>query len=1088
MGTGNSTGAARLKRIAAMIATTAMLVCGCALTSVPARAQDGTDGTTSNDAAAAAQATQLAQEAAEQSAAEQGGDNQAAANGTSQSTTGQTATDQSSVSMLTNDAPLNTSLDPQDPNEKSPEPIGMGQRVGLGRTGVAKVVALRVDFPDQQFAQGDSLEALQSLIDGTNQGSAPYDNLNSYYQRSSYGKLSFTGQAFDYHATRNRSEYGSAEEVILEALRALDATVDFSQFDGNDDGRIDLVYMHFAGPNTGWHGMWWSYETNASEGLTFDGKELCNIATLHQPSNTTEGAKTIIHETGHALGLADYYASPTSTTTPNKGMGTDDIMNNNIGDHCGFSKWLLGWIDDDHVTRIVVRPDGVTVKRGNADVEHMASVSQAVTSLNYNDMRQQGSIVAISADPALLGPKGKFSSYYVLQYDDAVGNQIVMKHSALRLYRVQAELGDNGIFTHSNISSTEAHNKLIELVDMTEAPDHGDSGNLRQGDHINGSTMPSTNFQETAAAGFTGIDLTVTNMTALGATVSITYNDSGQTKPDEFAITDTLMSRGIIGADSYQLKASARVVKADPYSRATITVDGKDFDTRFSVDGDTITLDYRLPAGTLSTTSSCSFTFPEGTFIIGTEDGKSITSKSITVPVKVGPVENIEKTGTYAWRGKHSYDISTTSHMFSDDQGNQYMAVRIDATLYIVSFSDTDLAAPTVKEIPLAEGRSPVSDFSHISLRNNILEATFDTFSPTAVYLTYWIDMPSGKVIAHSGTAQPAQSFLRVGDSILYVTKYDYTGSETVMQTPQSDGTVNITSSKGVAQLLETQNGMPAIVPLTGTGAGYDTDPVTGKEGRSILFVQSEALERAILSRGNESSTAQEPWTYDIVPSTRSVFIAQTYDVQAAIATDDATYAVTLEPENAMPRYFITRFDTNGKQTKRLQLNDPSLSDENYSNTLSLQASSNGYLALVNQQRSDLTSERRTITTLLSPDMATMSVSGTDSWQQATGWLCGRWAYVALDTDETGAQLDYAMTKILDTSSPVTPSDPGKPGKPSTPGSQPQGNAANAAHTAKTLTRTGAAAPFMLAAALALAGITVLAVAKTGVSPRRQRE
>lgn len=324
-------------------------------------------------------------------------------------------------------------------------------------------------------------------------------------------------------------------------------------------------------------------------------------------------------------------------------MNTNDMMNDNIGDHCGFSKWLLGWIDDDHVTRIVVNQDGVTVKRDNADAEHMASVSQAVTSLDYEDMRQQGSIVAISADPALLGSEGRFSSYYVLQYDDAVGNQSVMSRPMLRLYRVQAELNDSRVFTHSNISSTEAHNQVIELVDMTQAPNHDGSTDLKQGDHINGSTTPSTNFHDLAASGFTGIDITVTSINALGATVAISYNDSGHEIPQAFTITDTLMSRGIIGADAYKLKTSARVAKTDPYSQAILTVNGKDFDVDFDIngDGDIITLDYQLPVGTLTTTSSCSlscsFTFPKGTFILGIKDGKTVTSERITVPVKVAP-------------------------------------------------------------------------------------------------------------------------------------------------------------------------------------------------------------------------------------------------------------------------------------------------------------------------------------------------------------------------------------------------------------------------------------------------------------------
>ena len=344
-------------------------------------------------------------------------------------------------------------------------------------------------------------------------------------------------------------------------------------------------------------------------------------------------------------------------------------------------------------------------------------------------------------------------------------------------------------------------------------------------------------------------------------------------------------------------------------------------------------------------------------------------------------MENIEKTGTYSWHGDHSYVLATATNMLSDEQGRKYMVFRVGATLHVVSFGDTATAEPTVKEIPLAGTTSSISDFAHISLRNNILEATFNTFESTNSYLTYWIDMASNSMIAYTDTARPAQSLLRAGDSMLYVTKYDYTGSELTMLTPQSDGTVQVTYSKGTAQLLETQSGTPVIVPLSGTGEGYFTDPVTGKQGRSALFVQGKTLEQAILTHSGTSSgtssTAQEPWTYKVVPATRSTLVAQTHDVMAATVMDNAAYMLTVEledkPENAEARYFITRFDAKGKQNGRVQLNDPTLFDDSYSKTFDLQAAPNGYLALVCRQIHDRTEILRTITTLISSDMKTCS-------------------------------------------------------------------------------------------------------------------
>lgn len=49
---------------------------------------------------------------------------------------------------------------------------------------------------------------------------------------------------------------------------------------------------------------------------------------------------TLIHETGHILGLDDYY----SHSVDDLPMGGVDMMDHKVGDHNAFSKMLLGWV------------------------------------------------------------------------------------------------------------------------------------------------------------------------------------------------------------------------------------------------------------------------------------------------------------------------------------------------------------------------------------------------------------------------------------------------------------------------------------------------------------------------------------------------------------------------------------------------------------------------------------------------------------------------------------------------------------------------------------------------------------------------
>ena len=54
---------------------------------------------------------------------------------------------------------------------------------------------------------------------------------------------------------------------------------------------------------------------------------------------------TAIHETGHQLGLTDYYANSYTS-----GTNAAVMMDRNEGDEDCFSKMLLGWISPQVVT------------------------------------------------------------------------------------------------------------------------------------------------------------------------------------------------------------------------------------------------------------------------------------------------------------------------------------------------------------------------------------------------------------------------------------------------------------------------------------------------------------------------------------------------------------------------------------------------------------------------------------------------------------------------------------------------------------------------------------------------------------------
>lgn len=403
---------------------------------------------------------------------------------------------------------------------------------GAARTGVAHMIALRVSFADQDpqtaFEADDTKEALRQLFTGTaGQGFAatdavfPYDGVAPYYARSSYGKLAITAEAFDYRARYPQAHYGSEDtldELYEEALTSLDASgEDLSRFDANEDGRIDGVYLHFA--NEGreiddWDSSWWNAQWAYDGDLELDGITPGSFVILHEASNTAEGVQAAIHETGHVLGLPDYYsyvqtaednaadladkrnqapARPTGAdvslteVSGDAGLGTFDMMQDSLGDHNGFSKWLLGWFDDDEIVRIVPSPEGVQVICGDErqtvayDSEDTAEVGSALSALSATGQTSHPRIAVIGNEDA-----GVFASYYLVEFDAQTGNNVVWYTSdetdpiarvpaGVRVFRVQAALDrDKADFRLSGAEGTK-DKQLLELVDPDGDKPHVES-------------------------------------------------------------------------------------------------------------------------------------------------------------------------------------------------------------------------------------------------------------------------------------------------------------------------------------------------------------------------------------------------------------------------------------------------------------------------------------------------------------------------------------------------------------------------------------------------------------------------------------
>lgn len=661
---------------------------------------------------------------------------------------------------------------------------------GMATVGAGHVLALRVSFPDHSFADDDTLEALDALINGGGASAFPYESLHAYYQRASYGALDISGTAVDYQAKHERSYYQHDINLLfVEALDALDETLDLSQFDGNGDGYIDCVYLHFAGPDVGWGSTWWSQEWTVPQQAppevyerSWDGKRLWNACLLADNCAADMAASTLIHETGHVLGLPDLYSYRRSTIglSGRSGCLTFDLMDNNAGDTNAFFKWMLGWIDESKVVRVVANADGIDVQCGGVTQHHDEhSIDQVLSAFTSSDLAECGGFIAVSDSEDLLDPvKGLFSSFYMLQYDRYAGNQsLVYKRggqdfklpSGFRLFRVQAALSAEGDdYLYKNTSGAPG-NQLIELVDPDMDATHssgigyapaavtGDGYGCMQyaGQEVSPTTYPSTNFGESIGGGFTGLTFSFGECGEDSGAVTVSWSDADEPVPGNFSLSfqpATLLNWGpVTFAMSYPALYKAFENGAFPY----LEINGRRIFAAADVNGETVSMQYQLNPGEVFPTSACEAVFPAGCFLLGVADGEEVYSEEIRVPFSPSGLVSFVKHGFYELETDPLDEGVGISSVFARGDGSHCFLRAVGESLYLETIDEKDPSK--VSEAKIDGAALPTYPQTSVVLQCAVLPddrclatVSFENFDASGLARAYLVDLGSCRVLAES--------------------------------------------------------------------------------------------------------------------------------------------------------------------------------------------------------------------------------------------------------------------------------------------------------------------------------------------------
>ena len=201
----------------------------------------------------------------------------------------------------------------------------------------AMVVPFGFTDSDLQDVQSEAnIERIRTVFFGDDEEIADVNgwiSVADYYQTSSYGKSTFTGEVLPtwvvYNGTSSSFQrtygtslgVGAAEyartwyinEYAKENHGSLGADAhDITWFDQNNDGYLDLVWVVYSHPTSqNDTNSWWAYVTYTGNNPNTASPTVKTLgwASIDWMNNSYGGydPHTFIHETGHTYGLNDYY-------------------------------------------------------------------------------------------------------------------------------------------------------------------------------------------------------------------------------------------------------------------------------------------------------------------------------------------------------------------------------------------------------------------------------------------------------------------------------------------------------------------------------------------------------------------------------------------------------------------------------------------------------------------------------------------------------------------------------------------------------------------------------------------------------------
>ncbi|MBQ7995104.1 MAG: hypothetical protein IJ247_02675 [Bacilli bacterium] len=283
--------------------------------------------------------------------------------------------------------------------------------------------------PEKQTPE--RLQQIENLFFGPAE-STGWQSLKSFYDTSSFGQVTITGNVMTMdggwfkpgeYFGKNARPRDYSSQTALNDIKAYytteyakeghgllpDDAPSWDWYDQDKDGYIDTIWMVYSAAIHAYEtttdgNSYWAYVSRTGNSPSVSSPNpMCHawasIDFMDQAYGEGLDAHTFIHETGHIFGLDDYY-NYDHNSAPMAGV---DMMDNNVGDHCAFSKFQLGWIKPyivDDTALITLKP--TTTNKDNAVI---------LPSPNYNGTAFDEYMMVEFMSPVGLAEKDYLAKY-----------------------------------------------------------------------------------------------------------------------------------------------------------------------------------------------------------------------------------------------------------------------------------------------------------------------------------------------------------------------------------------------------------------------------------------------------------------------------------------------------------------------------------------------------------------------------------------------------------------------------------------------------------------------------------------------------